>query len=184
MSIISGQGGGGSSGAFTSLFDSTLAAPAASIDTGAAGVSQAFNHLLIVLLARSTQAVGQANVNVTFNADAAGNYDRVNVTGASTGASASAATADSAATVLVAGGSIGSATVFGAAHLLIPAYRQTTADKQVLLLTGFADATASDGIVQGAMKHWRSTAAITQITATAASGNLAAGSRMTIYGLL
>lgn len=184
MGIISGQGGGGSGGGLTSLFDSTLTQATASIDSGSGGFSQSFNHLLVCVLMRTTQAAVVGNVNLTLNNDATANYDRVDVSANSGGVSGGAAAAESGVVLTGPGGSVGATTVFGAASVLIPCYRQTTADKLVLPIAGFADATTTDGIVQVRPTHWRSTAAITRITITPASGNLAAGSRLTVYGLL
>jgi hypothetical protein len=183
--IISGGGGGGAgSSTLLQLFDATLGADAASIDTGAAGIAQTANHLLVMLYLRSTQAIVGANVNVTLNGDGAAHYDRVNITGNSTAATTSAGASESAIGVPLPGASVASATLFGPALLLIPSYRQTTGDKLVIPIAGYADATITDSIVQVRPTHWQSSAAISQITVAAQVNNLKAGSRMTIYGLV
>lgn len=166
------------------LFDSTLGADAAAIDTGANGVAQTANHLLIVLLLRTTQAAVGSNTNVTLNNDSGANYDRVNVTANSTSPTSSAGAAESACVVITPGASVANASLFASAVILVPAYVQTTANKSLLPLAGYADSTTTDGLVQIRPTLWRSTAAVTRVAATAASGNLKAGSRMTIYGLL
>jgi hypothetical protein len=183
--IISGGGGGGTgSSTLLQLFDATLGADAASIDTGAAGIAQTANHLLVMLYLRSTQAIVGANMNVTLNGDGAAHYDRVNVSGTSAAATSSAGTGESAIVVIAPGASVASATLFGSALLLIPSYRQTTGDKLVIPIAGYADATTTDSLVQIRPTHWQSSAAISQITVTPVANNLKAGSRMTIYGLV
>jgi len=168
----------------TQLFDSTLAADAATIDTGANGVPQTANHLLIFLLLRGTQAATTANINMTLNNDAAAHYDRVNVSGNSGGASGSSGTAESGIVIVAPGASVTAAALFGVVQVFIPCYTQTVADKHVFPLAGFADTNGANGLVQLRPTHFQSTAAISRIAITPAANNLKAGSRMTIYGLL
>ena len=184
MPIVSGSAAAAAAaGAMRQLFDSTLGADTASIDTGANGVAQTCNHLLIVMLLRTTQAAAQSSASLLLNNDSAAHYDRVNVSANSSGSSGSAGAGESAGVIVCPGASVAVSTLFGAAQVLIPAYLQTTADGIVLPIAGFADSTTTDSLVQSRPTHWTSTVAITRVSVTAVSGVLKAGSRMTIYGL-
>lgn len=183
MAIIGGGGGGGGSSTLARLFDSTLGADTASIDTGAGGVAAAGSHLLVVLLLRSTQAAVNSNANLVVNNDTGTNYDRVNSTANSAGTSASAAIGESAAVIVCPGASC-AAGIFAAATVVVPCFQQTTADKILIPYSGYADTTAANSLVQIRPTTWANTAAVTRIAVSAASGSLKAGSRMTIYSLL
>lgn len=183
MSPIISSGSGGGGGAMLQLFDSTLGGAAASIDTGAGGVAGSANHLLIVLLLRTTEAATTSFPLLRFNNDSAANYDQVSVTGAA--AASSQQNAGNTGLVMnVPGASSARAAVFGASEVLVPAYVQTTAEKAASFITGHSDSTAANMQTQQISGSWRNTAAITRVQIVAAANNLAAGSRMTIYGLI
>lgn len=163
------------------LFDSTLGANAAAIDTGANGIAQTADLLWISLLARTTEAIIISNVNVTFNNDTAANYDVQALSGI--GASAGAGNVAGATSInfQVPGASV-QASAFGAWSILVPAYLQTTAHKQVIGHGSYTDGGGS-GNANVRTGRWRNTAAITRIAFTAGSGTLLAGTRVTVLGL-
>lgn len=165
------------------IYDSTLGGDAASIDTGAAGISTSFNHLLILAYARTTQAVVVSTAPITVNNDTAGNYDRQNITG--TAAVASAAEAIAGTNIANPGvpGASAVAGSFAAILLVIPAYAQTTGHKTGLTFSGYGEDTSGDMRVSVTVGRWRNTAAISRLAITAGSGNLLAGSRLTVYGI-
>lgn len=165
------------------LFDSTLGGDAASIDTGAGGFSTSFDHLLIVFIARTTEAVTNSAVNFTLNNDTGANYDRQALQGANATASAAAAVAGTLLVNALVPGSSAAAGNFGAGLLLIPSYAQTVAHKTGILVSGAADATAANSYAQVKSARWRNTAAITRLAMLAAANNLLAGSRLTVYGI-
>lgn len=165
------------------LFDSTLGADAANIDTGANGIAQTSDHLIIVTLLRSTEAAsGWTNEQIRFNNDSGANYDMQNMQAQSTGLSAGISNAVTAIT-LVGTGSTATANYFGAGMIFVPSYRQTTAFKEAVLLGGQAEQVSGNTFIQAKVGTWRSTSAITRLSVTPAGGNLLAGSRLTIYGL-
>ncbi len=169
-------------GGMVQLFDLTLGSPATTIDTGASGVPGGHSSLMIIVLARAANAVFSGNFGLQFNADTGANYDYI-WTNNSAGVSTSFATTGqtSAKAMEGPGASIG-AGIFGVAHITIPGYTQTTADKAMTSLGGFAETSGHSELVH-LVSTWRSTAAITQITLVSGIGNLVTGSRMTIWGL-
>ena len=176
---ISGIAGAG----FTTVFDSTLGLAATNIDTGANAIAATYQHLLLVILARTTEAVVASSILLTFNGDTAGNYDRQTWRG--TGSTVAAAAVAAATSIGIdSPGASNAASHFGATVVFIPSYRQTTAHKVAMALAGWADTTTTNSRALGTSGNWRSTAAINQVTITAQSAaNLVAGSRMTVFGL-
>jgi hypothetical protein len=168
---------------FAQLFDSTLGADTASIDTGANGVPQTYNHLLVVAIAKTSQAVVISDGLWRFNADAGGNYDRQTLRARSAATTSGAAAAATSVDINYPGSS-NAAGHFGLSAMFIPAYRQTTAHGLLVEMGGWADSTIANSEAHVNIGDWRNTAAITQLSVTAGSGNLIAGSRVTIYGLL
>lgn len=167
----------------TRLFDQTLGADTAAIDTGASGFSAALSHLLIYMFVRTDQATVFSSANLTLNNDTGANYDRQRLLG--TDVTASAATGVGAANVPIqAPGSSVAATVFGAIVVFIPSYAQTVGMKTLLSVNGWGEPTAAENEVRLISATWRNTAAISRIAITGnAASNLVAGSRMTVYGL-
>lgn len=165
------------------LFDSTLGGTATTIDTGAAGVAQTANVLLVVIYARTDQAATiKSDCIVRFNNDAAANYDQ-NQVDETNGAVTGGTNAGGNFAPKVPGASV-SANIFAALTLWIPAYTQTTGHKAVIVHTGWSDSTVANDVVQVFGARWRSIAAITRLSITAGGGsNFVAGTRMTIYGL-
>ena len=178
-------GGGGGSGSFSLIFDSTLGAPATSIDTGAGGVPGTFSALKILLLGRTSNVVFNDTAALVFNNDTtAAHYDAVWTRNNGGVIGSVDATAQPNAQLGVVPGASGTANYFAATDITIPAYTQTTA---------FKTGVSNSGVTYDALAHattifvtfsWRSTAAITRIAFVLQTGsNLIAGSRMTIYGM-
>jgi hypothetical protein len=185
MSPIERSGGGGSAaaGGLVKLFDSTLGASAASIDTGANGVAGGHSDLLIYIVGRCDLVVNSATVALQFNADTGANYDWIWNRNAG-GVLASVSTfADTAAEIGNVPGTTGAATYPGTFAVSIPSYTQTTFFKAGQSLGGSVFATLGNTQTTFAAFAWRNTAAITRVSLFPFSGgNLIAGSRMVIYG--
>src|SRR5690348_3688092 len=129
--------GGGSpstGGVGALLFDSTLSGSAASIDTGANGIGQAYNVLDIYMYLRGDTAAVATNVNITFNNDTGSNYDYQVVSGnnVTAGASNNHGVAQISWTTLAASAT---SSDFGVGYMTIPAYTQTTGFKNGLIVT-------------------------------------------------
>jgi hypothetical protein len=184
--FITGGGGGGGGGAGgTLLFSSTLGAPAATIDTGAAGIAGTSNILDVYIIARTTDAgsVG-ALLNVVVNGDSGAHYDFQTVSGNNTTISASEQLAGTKWT-FIGHGTGGGASFASMIHLTFPFYAATTFFKVGHSSENTNDSlTTTDNWLQEHALTFRSTAAISQIAVNANTGgqNLVAGSSMFIYG--
>lgn len=174
---ITGVGGG-----MVNIFDQTLGVSAASIDTGAGGVAAGYSGLMILAVGRAANAVFSGSFNLVFNNDTGANYQYI-WTDNSNGTSSSFITTGQVATKIMEGpGSSVGAGIFGVAHVTIPAYTQTTANKAITSLGGFAETGGHSELVH-LVGTWNNAAAITRVAFTTGIGNLVAGSRLTIYGL-
>lgn len=177
LAEIAPQLGGG----VEKIFDTTLGADAATIDTGAAGVPSGFAVIEIWILIRGTQVADFATCGITFNADTGNNYEQQILRGSNVTASASISQGQPSIAVGIPGASA-EAGAAAAIDLFIPAYDQTTFHKAGVLIAAIPDDTAANWRVDNRGFRWKSTAAVTRITATASTGNFLAGSRMVIYG--
>jgi hypothetical protein len=164
------------------LFDSTLGASAASIDTGAGGIATTYDLLEVYLFLRTDEAVVASAVDIILNDDATAIYDlqysrAVNAT--LTGASVVAGTSWN----IAAAGASQQAGSFAVFCMSLPTYAQTTAHKAGTLHHGWADSTAANNRVQVSTVRYRSTTAVSRLKVSAPAGkNLIAGSRVLIYG--
>jgi hypothetical protein len=165
------------------LFDQTLAGAAASIDTGANGIAQTCEGLLIQIIARTTEVAIQSSVLLTVNGDGGGNYDYTR-TGTLNATVSGGTTLAATSWALLCAGDSAQAGAASYLTLVIPAYRQTTFHKVAQESEYLPHSTAANDQLQNRGLRWRSTAAINQFTVTAGAGQLKAGSRMTVYGLL
>src|SRR5262245_11429990 len=167
----------------TKLFDQTLTADTATIDTGSAGFSTAMDNLLISVSARTTEAAVISSATLAFNNDTAANYDTQIVRGQNVTASAGRSSGTFASHALAIAGANAATGVFGVALLWLPAYSQTVGEKSWIAMEGLADEAAAGGNTGLRGGHWRNTAAINRIALTAGSGNLLTGTRLIVYGI-
>lgn len=165
----------------TKIFDQTLAAAAASIDTGAI-IPAGFSALEILTYVRGDAAATGFNVTLQFNGDTGANYDErwIRNTGNTTNASSSAGA--TGVDVNYGPAASAAANYFSAGWARIPAYDNTTGYKAGVASFG-------DPSVSGAQQTWaetfvwKSTSAINRIKMLCNTGNFVAGSRLIIYGL-
>jgi hypothetical protein len=179
----SGGGGGGAAGGAAKLFDSTLAAPAATIDSGAGGFVGTYAALQIMVYARTAAATPTDELYLRLNNDATAVYDWQRAGGSGTTAVISTVHADNGWDFIVAANS--TASVFGVCTILIPNYAGTVAFKTATLTDGFVDNSAGNERAFTRVGQWRSTAAITRVSVVAAfsAANLMTGSRLVVWGL-
>jgi len=184
MPIISGQGGSGG-GSVTRIFNTTLGADAASIDTGAGGIVGTYRHLIVYMLARSTRAAQAVDdFVVQFNADTGNNYYREQGQGLAATWTAVQSLTNAG---LIASGPAATATAgfFASMVMDIPGYANTTlAVKSCLIRDAYAKALSTGNIIDEVnTMFWNNSAAITRLALAAANGNLLAGSSLQIYGV-
>jgi hypothetical protein len=170
--------------AMAQLYDNVLSGTTASWDVQ--NISQAYNHLRIVLYGRGDNAATETTVSLRFNNDSAANYDWsiAAFTNASTVSANSAASAAQISGVVLPGATA-PASSFGSSTFDIPAYAGTVGQKNVQNAGWYKrNTTAADFITSVGGGIWRSTSAINRIQIIGGTGSFIAGSRLTIYGLL
>lgn len=173
----------------TKLFDSTLGADTATIDTGANGIASGYSGLLILLNGRTDEAgVRLSVINFTFNNDTGANYDRgflltSSVSTTPTGDMSAGATS----LQLTTAGAAMAANVSGALQIFVPNYDGTTFYKSAVVNFGEVDTTAANANRAAGMEvlQYRSTSAISRLAVTPnnAGSKFKAGTRLTIHGL-
>ena len=164
--------GGSSSGGLTEVFNSTLAAPAASFDI--TSIASGGHALQIWLQIRSSVAATSDTYTVRFNGDSGANYDNQENWG-SQGATANASSTGLFAQTFVIGGTcVGDTATAGVATLceiLVPAYDGTTLWKQAFVRSQARAVTSGAGyILEHWGSNWRNTAAITRVTIAPVTG--------------
>jgi hypothetical protein len=148
-------------------------------------ISQAYNHLKIILFGRGDNAANGILTLLRFNNDSAANYDWQDLF--AQGAVAGGAETFAATTIRIGQvtGSTGDANLAGFIEIMIPCYALTTFEKRLSATSSAKVNTSANGMQVDVFDgSWRSTAAINRITIFPTAGNFVAGSRLTIYGLL
>lgn len=157
-----------------------LGADTASIDIS--GISQSYEHLFVLMLLRTTEAVVASSVAVTFNGDTGANYDRNTMQNLNTTVTGVSSLAQTSISDNVAGANAQAGAVTPI-KVVIPGYSLTVFHKAFEWQSSVVEDTAADNRQRLVMGRWRSTVAITQITVTAGSGSLLAGSGVWVYGI-
>ena len=157
-----------SGGAFRELLEVTLTGDAATISL--TNIPEGYKYLRV--LGRIAYKLGGENVALRFNADAGNTYDRVFMHATTAAISGNQA---SAQTSLIFGGTGGAADKFG--QITMEITNKATETKTVSVQSGLYN------IHNTASGQWlNTTSRITSITIFASAGNIAAGSRLTLYG--
>jgi hypothetical protein len=180
----SGGGGGAASAGLVLLFDQTLGADAASIDTGAGGVAGGHKDLIVYFLARTSDAANNVNLNMRLNNDSGANYawSFVRNDGANS-ANANSATGATAAIIGQVLGNTAPASTAGQGTQFVIAYDASTFQKAGNGSSAPVANAAGNTQTWSNSWAWSNTAAITQVAIFSASGgNLRAGSVLRIYG--
>lgn len=175
---IAASGGTG----LVKLFESTLSGAAASIDTGAGGISAGHGDLLILVVSQSTKAAAQDQLNITFNNDTGANYDRQVLFGSDASSGAVSNFAQTAIQITTHGANGSQSSYPGVLTIHIPAYDKTTFFKQGTMVGGLVDSGAGNSLSTSTQIGYRSTTAISRMKIAPAGGNLAIGSRLAIFG--
>lgn len=164
------------------IFDSALGAPAANIDTGAAGISGSYRHLLFLLYLRSVKNATTDTVLLTFNNDSTGIYYQEFVRAFSTSAGAVQSLATAGFVLDTIPAATASAGVFSPITITVPNY----AGSGVKAINGQAGYTfdfAATHVETGNLIGFYNSVTAISRAAIASTSNLDTGSSMTIYGL-
>lgn len=165
------------------LFDSTLVADsAAGFDTGANGIAQTADNLIVYLTARTDEAVVVSSCIVRVNNDSGANYDLQTIDDTNTTITGAQTLAGTSWSVFAIGSS-GGAGVASGVTMTMPNYRGTTYHKVVNAEEFGPDTTAANIRYRALALRWRSTAAVSRMSvAPGGAFNLKTGSRLSIYG--
>jgi hypothetical protein len=173
----------GGGGAMVQIADTTLSSAAADITFSS--IASSYNHLMIIISGKcSSVSFNGTDLSVQLNSDTGTNYRNARNTKYAT----------AGATVTIEGapankfelGNIwtGSATSYNNAsvQMTFPNYKATTLNKTMI----FSGGAISDAVAAGTgLSLWDNTAAITTIKIfSSGGGNLAIGTRATLYGLV
>ena len=167
-------------GAMIPLMTATASGSATSVTFS--DIPQNYAHLQIRGIARNTAAgSGDYDMLMRYNSDSGTNYARHRLygSGASAAADASTSTTYAHGGLILGGGA--SANLFGTFVADILDYSNTSKYTTSRFLAGY-DANGSGYIFFGS-SLWMNTAAVTSITLSTASGNLANYSTFSLYGI-
>jgi hypothetical protein len=166
------------------LFDLTLSAATASIDTNGFSLT-GYQDLLIYLRAGSSKAASNDSLYFTVNNDTGSHYSwgQFNVHGTSTspgGTEGGTTSVPSATTPFWIPGTTATE-LLGAVKVEIHDY--AGAHNHFITGTFFYQISGTNNQVGLGQELWSGGAAITRLAVTATGGSLVAGSRLTVYGL-
>lgn len=153
---------------YTPIWSTTLAASTASVAIN--GIPQTFKDLVLVWQATTSTT---AYTRMSFNSDSGSNYSWVNAYGYSGGAGSGSGSSTSFQL-----SSSGTSEIQQGNFQLMD-YSATDKHKTGL----FRDVQDNAGSVSMVATRWASTAAVTTIAITRASGTFAAGSTFALYGI-
>jgi len=182
------QPGGTTLGRTALVYRYTVSGAAkASIDTGVDTPQAGSNDwtggdvLEVWLTARTDQATPNPLIDMTLNNDSGANYDKQQVSGVSTTASAAAAVGATKWQFFGHGAS-GSASYAAVTRISFPDYAGTTFNKTGEAVTGQPDATAANQVAQASSLGYRSTSAITRLAVVPdVASNFVVGTQLLIY---
>jgi hypothetical protein len=165
------------------LADSTVTGSvAASIDLQ--DIPQDWTHLLLITYLRGDTAASLIQTYMRFNNDSSSNYDSQNVGGNASSATAAEELAQSGVPCTAMPAASAGSNLFGSQIIHIPYYSQASNAKTAVTHAALKTGTTSGSVyMQVRSGFWRSNSAITRITILASTGNLAIGSRVSLYGL-
>jgi hypothetical protein len=172
-------------GGLTKLFDATLGADAASIDTGAAGIASGYAVLEVFVYLRTVLAASPTDLAwIRFNNDTSG-ASYATVYTRTSGTTVNGSNASTSGLEIIAAGATAPAGDFTAIRMVIPNYDNTTGWKSVNYTDGFLHDTGGYAYVYNRFGYWKSTAAISRLSVLSqtAATSIKAGSRLTIFGL-
>jgi hypothetical protein len=159
------------------LYETTLTAAAASVDTGT--LSQAYRDLRITFSGRGDTAAQSTNLRMRFNGDTGANYNYQNHFASSTSSTASSASAQTSALIgdLTAASATASFNTSG--EVFIPAYATSTNFREFHAGMFLASSTVQAQTHRG---WWASVGPITSVQIFPTAGNFAAGTVVRVYG--
>lgn len=164
------------------IYDTTLGAPAASIDL--TGIVATYAHLLIVAQLRCDHATVVASAGIRFNNDATAIYDWERIYGTAATPTSAETFADTSGQIGNIPGSSVAAGIAGSLSIFIPNYAGTTFNKAYTSTVNHKGGVSSGNMFSGVWGgQWRSSVAINRVTLVQTGSNFIAGSRVTVYAM-
>ena len=146
------------------------------------GISQAFNHLKVIVQARADDAAG-VGYYLRFNGDLGANYDFEYCQGFNNTTTGSQNRAQTSILVGVLTASNATANCACSSTIDVPLYNRTVFFKTVNCLSGSVSVVVND-FSQAIFGQWRSTSAVTSVTLfDGSTGNFIVGSGFFLYGV-
>ena len=145
-----------------------------------------YQHLKLVARGRGSAAASTIDAKLTFNGDTGANYARLSweATEAAPNPAGSWAGSQTAALSFIFSAASWAASSSGDGEILIPGYASAAHHKIGLMLgAAFNGASTEQIALRQRFFVWASTAAVTSITLTASSGNFAANTQVSLYGI-
>lgn len=148
--------------------------------------SSGFKDLVFVVYGAGTQVSTSTSIQMTFNGDTGANYDlqyMQNTSGTTAGASEVRA-GTSITDIIALPAASAPANTGGSGYIYIPDYGQTTFHHSGNAWSNTKIGTSANQLfTRTSAWWWRSTAAITRVDLTLASGNFVTGTTITLYAL-
>ena len=137
-----------------------------------------YTDLVLVIAAANSTGT---SMKLQFNSDTGANYANKALVGTGSAVSSSIGSSSYVGIYYVSSNAVDTANTFGSTSIYIPNYTSATA-KTVLVdsVEENNGTTAGQGINAGS---WSGTSAITSVVVTSTSGNLVAGSVLSLYGI-
>lgn len=179
------------SGAQVLICSQVLTSPQGIFDTNTllgGNIPQTYNHLKMLLVARSSLASNNDGLYLRFNNDSGANYDQEGFYGQ--GGTYSGTTLSNGQTQTFVGYPPGTSVQANAAAVYeytVPLYTGTTFFKNVKYSGGWNGSTAASSIATAGVGGWRNTGAITRIQigmGVFGANNFVTGSAFHLYGIL
>ena len=168
-------------GVMRPVSDTVLSVAASSVNLSP--LPTGFQHLVAMVTGRSSVAATSENVRVRLNGDTGANYDQ-QILAAGSAMSAVESYAVNQVTLAGIPGSTSPAGRFSLMEVWLPNYWSTDNQKTLIVTNPrFRTNTTTDFTLQYVGGWWRSSAALTTLEFSLASGQFAVGSRFTVYGL-
>lgn len=159
----------------TALVSSTVASVTFNTSTYAA---MGYKHLQLRVVGRTTEAAGYSGIWLRFNSDSAANYSTHNLYAYNGGFYSGNGVNGTVGFVgWIAGGNAGANIYTPAVIDIVDAF--STKNKTNRSISGLA----SSSLLGITSSSWRNTNSITSILFQSASGSIAAGSRLSLYGI-
>ncbi len=147
-----------------------------------AGIPAGYKHLQIRAMYRSTVAGSEDSVVMRFNGDTGSNYSYHFLFGNGSSANASASTSASYIYPWAVPGATFLSNSFGVQVIDILDYANTIKNKTTRTLAGYDD-NSTGGRIAFTSGAWYNTSAVTSISITAGSANIAQYSSLALYGV-